>query len=139
MVSYRAMLHMPRELIWFVSGLLAARRRQIGTWKGTRRLGCYRQALFALAWFWDKGDIPRLGRGFELSRCWQERGYPPGAHLPVAHLPVAHLPVSGELAGRSVRSKVIFGSVFEPNIPYRHFRETTRPVLASYRGRRGRR
>ena len=34
--------------------------------KGIRRLGCYRQALFALAWFRDKGDIPRLGRGFGL-------------------------------------------------------------------------
>ena len=66
MVSDRVMLDVPRELIWFVSGLLAARRRQIGTRKGTRRLGCYRQALFALAWFRDKGDIPRLGRGFGL-------------------------------------------------------------------------
>ena len=66
MVSYRVMLDVPRELIWFVSGLLAARRREIGTRKGTRRLGCYRQALFALAWFRDKGDIPRLGRGFGL-------------------------------------------------------------------------
>jgi hypothetical protein len=58
------MLDVPRDLIWFVSGLLAARRRKIGTRRGTRRLGCYRQALFALAWFRDKGDIPRLGRGF---------------------------------------------------------------------------
>ena len=66
MVSYRVMLDVPRELILFVSGLLAAHRREIGTRKGTRRLGCYRQALFALAWFRDKGDIPRLGRGFGL-------------------------------------------------------------------------
>jgi hypothetical protein len=60
------MLDVPRDLILFVSRLLAARRREIGTRKGTRRLGCYRQALFALAWFRDKGDIPRLGRGFGL-------------------------------------------------------------------------
>ena len=66
MVSYRVMLDVPRELILFVSGLLAAHRREIGTRKGTRRLGCYRQALYALAWFRDKGDIPRLGRGFGL-------------------------------------------------------------------------
>jgi hypothetical protein len=65
-VSYRVTLDVPRELIWFVSGLLAARRRQIGTRRGTRRLGCYRQALFGLAWFRDKGDIPRLGAGFGL-------------------------------------------------------------------------
>ena len=66
MVSYRVMLDVPRELVLFVSGLLAARRREIGTRKGTRRLGSYRQALFALAWFRDKGDIPRLGAGFGL-------------------------------------------------------------------------
>ena len=66
MVSYRVMLDVPRDLIWFVSRLLAGHRREIGTRKGTRRLGCYRQALFALAWFRDKGDIPRLGRGFGL-------------------------------------------------------------------------
>jgi hypothetical protein len=62
----RVMLDVPRELVLFVSGLLAARRREVGTRKGTRRLGCYRQALFALAWFRDKGDLPRLGRGFGL-------------------------------------------------------------------------
>ena len=66
MVSYRVMLDVPRDLILFVSRLLAARRREIGTRKGTRRLGCYRQALFALAWFRERGDIPRLGRGFGL-------------------------------------------------------------------------
>ena len=60
MVSYRVMLDVPRDLIWFVSGLLAAHRRQVGTRRGTRRLGCYRQAVFALAWFRDKGDIPGL-------------------------------------------------------------------------------
>jgi len=65
-VSYRVMLDVPAELVGFVSGLLAAHRRQIGTRKGTRRLTCYKQALFALAWFRDKGDIPRLGRGFGL-------------------------------------------------------------------------
>ena len=66
MVSYRVMLDVPRELVLFVSGLLAAHRREIGTRKGTRRLTCHKQALFGLAWFRDKGDIPRLGRGFGL-------------------------------------------------------------------------
>ena len=45
MVSYRVMLDVPGELVLFVSGLLAVRRREIGTRKGTRRLGCYKQAL----------------------------------------------------------------------------------------------
>jgi DDE superfamily endonuclease len=65
-VSYRVMLDVPEDLVRFVSGLLAARRREIGTRKGTRKLGCYRQALFGLAWFRDKGSIARLGAGFGL-------------------------------------------------------------------------
>ena len=67
--SYRVMLDVPKDLIWFVSGLLAARRRSIGTRKKTRKLGCYRQAVFGLAWFRDKGSIPRLGAGFGLSQA----------------------------------------------------------------------
>jgi hypothetical protein len=47
----------PRELIWFVSRLPAGHRREIGTRKGIRRLGCYKQAVFALAWFRDKGEF----------------------------------------------------------------------------------
>jgi hypothetical protein len=68
-ITYRVRLDVPRELVLFVSGLLAAHRREIGTRKGTRKLGCYRQALFALAWFRDKTDIPRLGAGFGLSQA----------------------------------------------------------------------
>jgi len=64
--SYRVMLDVPRELILFVSALLATRRRSIGTRKNTRKLGCYRQALFGLAWFRDRADVRRLGAGFGL-------------------------------------------------------------------------
>jgi hypothetical protein len=60
------MLDVPGELALFVSGLLAARQRGDRDRKGTRKLGCHRHALFGLAWFRDKGDIPRLGAGFGL-------------------------------------------------------------------------
>jgi hypothetical protein len=62
-ITYRVRLDVPRELVVFVSGLLAAHRRETGTRQGTRNLGCYRQALFALAWFRGKTGIPRLGAG----------------------------------------------------------------------------
>jgi len=68
-LSYRVRLDVPRDLVLFVSGLLAARRREAGTRKGTRKLGTYRQAVFGLAWFRDKGSIPRLGAGFGLSQA----------------------------------------------------------------------
>jgi len=66
---YRAILDVPRELIWFVSRLLAAHRRALGTRKGRRSLTPYRQAVFGLAWFREKRDIPNLGRGFGLSQA----------------------------------------------------------------------
>lgn len=69
MPSYRVMLDVPRELVLFVSALLAVRRRSIGTRKNTRKLGCYRQALFGLAWFRDKADVRRLGAGSGLSQA----------------------------------------------------------------------
>jgi hypothetical protein len=67
--TYRVMLDVPRELILFVSALLAARRCSIGTRKNTRKLGCYRQALFGLAWFRDRADVRRLGAGFGLAQA----------------------------------------------------------------------
>jgi hypothetical protein len=60
------MLDVPKDLIWFVAGLLAARRRSIGIRKNTRKLGCYRQAKFGLAWFRDRADVRRLGAGSGL-------------------------------------------------------------------------
>ena len=50
MVSRRVMLDVPGELVAYVSRLLAAHRREIGTPKGARKLGCCEQALFVLAW-----------------------------------------------------------------------------------------
>ena len=63
MITYRVRLDVPGELVLFVSRLLARHRKELGTRKGTRSLGCYRQALFGLAWYRDKPDIPRLGPG----------------------------------------------------------------------------
>jgi DDE superfamily endonuclease len=66
---YPAILDVPRELVWFVSRLLAARRRVLGTRKGRRLLTPYRQAVFGLAWFREKRNITNLGRGFGLSQA----------------------------------------------------------------------
>jgi hypothetical protein len=63
------MLDVPRELVLFVAKLLRAERTARGTRRGTRRLTCYVQAIFGLAWFRDRPDVERLGKGFELSRA----------------------------------------------------------------------
>jgi hypothetical protein len=57
------------RLVLFVSRLLADRRREIGTRRGTRALTCFCQAVFVLAWFRDRPDTARLGKGFGISRA----------------------------------------------------------------------
>ncbi len=69
MLSYRVILDVPLPLVAFVSGLLAAHRREIGTRGGTRALTCWKQAVFTLAWFRDRPDIRRLGQGFGISQA----------------------------------------------------------------------
>jgi DDE superfamily endonuclease len=70
-----------------VSRLLARHRKEIGTRRGTRCLGCYRQALFVLAWYRDKTDIPRLGAGFGLSQATSYRYVAEGTTVVSAEAP----------------------------------------------------
>jgi hypothetical protein len=73
-ITYRAIVDVPRELVAFVSGLLRAHRRVLGTRKGTRILTTWRHAVFGLVWFRNRGvDIPQLGAGFGLSRATSYR------------------------------------------------------------------
>jgi hypothetical protein len=68
-LSYRVILDVPLPLAVFVSDLLAAHRREIGTRNGTRALTCRKQAVFTLAWFRDRPDIRRLGQGSGISQA----------------------------------------------------------------------
>ena len=68
-LSYRVTLDVPLQLAVFVSRLLAGHRRELGTRTGTRALTCWKQAVFALAWFRDRPDIRRLGQGFGTSQA----------------------------------------------------------------------
>lgn len=90
MIAYRVMLDVPRELVGFVSTLLAAKRRAKGTRRGTRALTCYRQALFALAWFRDRCDLARLGAGFGISRATAYRYQAEALDVLAAQAPDLH-------------------------------------------------
>jgi DDE superfamily endonuclease len=68
-LSYRVTLDVPVQLVLFVSGLLADRRREIGTRTGTRALTCWKQAVFTLAWFRDRPGVRRLGQGSGISQA----------------------------------------------------------------------
>src|SRR5215207_4389411 len=48
LIAYRAMLDVPRELVYELAKLLRAERRARGTRKGTRLLTCFRQRC----WCW---------------------------------------------------------------------------------------
>jgi len=69
LLSCRVILDVPFQLAVFVSGLLAEHRRELGTRDGTRALTCWKQAVFALAWFRDRPDIRRLGQGLGISQA----------------------------------------------------------------------
>ncbi|MEO3807275.1 transposase family protein [Nonomuraea sp. B1E8] len=69
LIPYPAMLDVPRELVRYVGRLLHAERRRRGTPTGSRRLTCFYQALFALAWFRSKPNIRLHGLAFDLSQA----------------------------------------------------------------------
>ena len=69
MIAYRAMLDIPRELVWKLAALLRAERRARGTRNGTRLLTCFRQALLVLVWVRTKADVAVVGAGFGVSRA----------------------------------------------------------------------
>jgi hypothetical protein len=73
LITYRVRLDVPRELSCSFRGSWLGTAKEIGTRKGARSLGCYRQALFGLAWYRDKPDIPRLGAGSGLSQATSYR------------------------------------------------------------------
>ena len=68
MITYRATLDVPLQLMLKVSDLLKKHRAELGTRNGTRALTCWQQAKFLLAWFRGKPDLRRLGQGFGISR-----------------------------------------------------------------------
>jgi hypothetical protein len=68
-IAYRAMLDVPRELVGHLAGLLRAERKRRGTRRGTRALGCRRQALLGLVWFRKNEEMTVLAAGFGIGRA----------------------------------------------------------------------
>ena len=69
MIAYRATLDVPRELVLFTAGLLAAERRRRGTPKGSRALTCFGQAVLGVRWFRDRTAPDALARDHGVSRA----------------------------------------------------------------------
>lgn len=69
MVTYAAMLDVPREVVEYLARLLAAHRRRIGTPRGSRALGPLRQAVMVLRWFRERGCVHCLARDAGISQA----------------------------------------------------------------------
>jgi DDE superfamily endonuclease len=67
-VTYTATLPVSADTVLFVSSLLHAERRRLGTRAGTRSLGCYRQAILVLRWLLDGTRIAQLAADNQVSR-----------------------------------------------------------------------
>lgn len=69
MFSHRAMPDVPRPVVEYLACLLAARRQTIGTRRGTRALGPFRQAVLVLRWFRDHTCVHCLAREAGISQA----------------------------------------------------------------------
>jgi hypothetical protein len=68
-ISYRATLDVPRELVQFTAKLLAAERHRRGTPAGSRALTCFWEAVLGLRWFRDRTSPGALARDHGISRA----------------------------------------------------------------------
>jgi DDE superfamily endonuclease len=68
-ITYRATLDVPRELVHHLSTLLAAEPRRPGTRTGSQALSCFAQAVMGLRWFREGTDRAALGRDHGVFRA----------------------------------------------------------------------
>jgi hypothetical protein len=59
-VTFTAALGASRETVYFLAGLLHRQRSELGTRRGTRTLGPFRQAVLVLRWFLDATRVAQL-------------------------------------------------------------------------------
>ena len=67
-VTYSAVLPVHEHTVLFVSGLLHAERRRLGTRAGTRSLGCFKQAILVPRWLLDGTRVRQLAADNQVSR-----------------------------------------------------------------------
>ncbi len=139
MIAYRAMLDVPRELVWKLAALLRAERRARGTRHGTRVLTCFKQALLVLVWFRTRADVPVVGAGFGVSRATAYRYRDEGVKVLAEQAPDLHeaLAEVAEVAEQGWSHVVLDGTVIRSD----RCAETTTsakggPINSWYSGKR---
>jgi len=89
-ITYRATLDVPRELLRFVTRLLITERRLRGTPAGSRALTCREQAVLVLRRFRDRTRVEQLGRDHGVSRATACRYVAEGTDVLAAQAPDLH-------------------------------------------------
>lgn len=89
-VTYSAALPVGEHTVLFLSGLLYAERRRLGTRAGRRSLGCYRQAILILRWLLDGTRISQLAVDNQVSRSTGYTYLHEGLTVLAAHAPNLH-------------------------------------------------
>lgn len=90
MVTYVATLDVPRHVVEHFSRLLAAYRRRIGTPRGSRALGTFRQAVLVLRWFRERACVHCLARDFGISQATGYRYLHEGIDVLAEYAPTLH-------------------------------------------------
>ena len=90
MITYRATLDVPTELLRFVTRLLVTERRLRGTPAGSRALTCREQAVLVLRRFRDRTWVEQLGRDHGVSRATAYRYVAEGTEVLAAQAPDLH-------------------------------------------------
>lgn len=69
LITYVATLDVPRHVVVYLARLLATHRRRLGTPRGSRALGPFRQSVLVLRWFRERGCVHCLARGAGVSQA----------------------------------------------------------------------
>jgi hypothetical protein len=90
LVTYVATLDVPRHVVEYLACLLSAHRRGIGTPKGSRALGPFRQAVLVLRWCRERGCVHCLARDAGVSQATGYRYLHEGIDVLAAQAPDLH-------------------------------------------------
>jgi hypothetical protein len=90
LVTYVATLDVPRQVVDHLSRLLVAHQRRIGTPRGSRALGLFRQAVLVLRWFRERACVHCLARDFGVSQATGYRYLHEGIDVLAGQAPDLH-------------------------------------------------
>jgi DDE superfamily endonuclease len=111
-IAYPAMLDVPVQLVRYVAGLLRTERKARGTRKDSRALTCWRQAVFAIAWFRDQPEIARHGKAFGISQATAYRYLHEAIDVLAEQAPDLHQALQ-QAAENGVSHLILDGKVFD--------------------------